>query len=1299
MKRVLAIFLCLLLAIGMVALIACEEESTNSGDDSNNDSQGSHVHTYKTDAEWTADASGHWYEATCNCADVTVRKLQHVDDNKDGACDVCKYTDHEHNYSEEWTADCTNHWNAADCGCIIAGTNIEAHADETKDGVCDTCGYVIENLHKHYYDTKWTTDGEYHWHAALCEHGVEVADKAAHEINAAGYCTVCGDKLKDVDKTDVGAILEAAIANNHLVVSGSVMYQNEIPDINYTLTHSVYYVLGNTSSYEKRIEYGMAKERWYQLVGDDEVFGVTSEDGGFTISSISADIDSLKGYNYTPSTLLGSYDSTATLSETLWALYDISLKDTVTDRVVAYNADEDMYVMSYTYLAVREITGHDSMTDAGNDDSTAELQTVVITNLYEVKAYFTIDENFVIDEAGFIVGAYNEDIDHDYVYDVETGTYEMSVNALADTYAYMVAQTSGERSYYTAYPKASLVPTDFDLALPDGTIKTDTIEVAVGTNTTLNLVNLKPFSADTEFINPADFELKLVNKNDPEADTFYIYYDPFSGSIGFNPNAVGEYGLTITYGDLVKEYTIKATPAAPTSVKLYPFAWIAGYGENVYTVDEYNPGSLSTIKLDVGETIDFLVRVNPPKADQLYTITVDSEDASITEITLNNVVAFTEILEECTAYQFKSDVEGKYVITLTSTVNENITSTVEVYVGDVEQDVKASETYNITIAPSDFSFSDEVTFTVSEAGTYVISSDDMPTDVWFQLYNAAEDSWTQIQNSLPYSQECAVGDEITVRIFTPMGATTESRGKTVAVTIGKQASQDSVSYEIATPGSFEPSDEYVFTAEADGTYVITAEGLDASTWLQVYDAADDSWPQIQGSLPYSVELTAGETIIIRLYGWDDAVAGQMVTVTIASGTAGDGDDTPVLEGSGTDADPFVLVENGDYVCAFPGGYNYVFYTYTATQAGTLTISVAGNDFYWGIGQSFMTLNAGNSNPTQSVDLEAGESAYIGISTNSTDAADMDFTVTFESTGSGEGGGDPITTPDGTASNPYELQESNTCEFPGGYDYVFYTFTATEAGTLTITATSDDYYWGYGDAPYAMDNIGQVPQVELNLAAGQTIYFGASTNSADAGTITFTATFEASGSGAVVNPSTTLQEGPNQIEASNVTFEYTAEAAGTLNLSAGNAIMGMVEISYTVNGGDSTVLELGTSVDLALEAGDVVVITVVAEGYSSIQATWTEASAGGNTALNIGANQIEASNVTFEYTAEAAGTLNLSAGNAIMGMVEISYTVNGGDSTVLELGTNVDLALEAGDVVVITVVAEGYSSIQATWTEA
>ena len=87
------------------------------------------------------------------------------------------------------------------------------------------------------------------------------------------------------------------------------------------------------------------------------------------------------------------------------------------------------------------------------------------------------------------------------------------------------------------------------------------------------------------------------------------------------------------------------------------------------------------------------------------------------------------------------------------------------------------------------------------------------------------------------------------------------------------------------------------------------------------------------------------------------------------------------------------------------------------------------------------------------------------------------------------------------------------------------------------------------------------------------------------------------------PATELAIGNNAINAANVTFEYTASENGTLTLTASGAIMGMVEISYTVNNGTSNVFELSTTVELTLEAGDVVTITVVAEGYSSITAAW------------------------------------------------------------------------------------------------
>ena len=1178
MKRVLILLLCLVLFA--TPLVACA------------DTEDPCTHTYSE--TWSKDAEGHWYAATCDCEEAIAneRKLAHTDANNDGACDVCAYTNHEHEYAEGWTVDCTNHWHAASCGHTVAGTDVAAHADANNDGKCDVCAYVIEDIHEHYYSTEWSSDAEYHWHAALCEHGVEVADKTAHEVNAAGYCTVCEAKVNEVDETDLAAVLAAALANNHKVVSGNVVYEYHIPDpdINITSTHEQYYVLGNGASYIKRTQYGDASQTWYQLLGEDEVFGVMTYDAGVTLEPVSAGVADMNGYIYMPSTLTDS----DTLAGILSNLYELSQSETAWNYEVLNNADENAFVFAYDYLAVNEVTGGDSF--GGNDEDTSENQTVVNTSLFYVVATFQYNDDFVITSADFQVGAYNQDIDGDYTYNAETGELTMSENAYADTYTYHVAQTAGERTYQTAYPKASLVPTDFELALPDGTVPEGPINVETGTYVSLNLVELVPFSAMVNFIDPEDFELSIVSKENPEV-SLYSYY--WNGTIGFSAGDVGEYSINITYGDIVKTYDLVVNPASPTAIGAYKFGWIQGYDTMVYTADMYNPGLTSTMILEVGETFDFAVLVSPYAAEQGYDITVDSTDATLTEVTLTDVVVFYEMFEEYTAWQFKSDVEGVYTVTMTSTVNPDISGTVTVYVG-VEPETSDSTSYDLVVPNSDFG-SSKATFTAPASGVYAINAT-LPEGVWLQVYDAESDSWSRIDSSLPYSVECAEGDQVEVRIFTSMSVATEDRGTTVTVTIS-----------------------------ADGG----SEG--------------------------------GET----------------------------------LEGSGTDSDPYVIEGNGNYTCAFPGGYNYVFYTYTATEAGTLTINVTSSDYFWGYGSGPYALeNVGSSIPSLDITVGAGETVYIGMSTNSASAGDVTFTSSFVASGSGT---DTPTTPDGSADLPFALEAENTCAFPSGYNYVFYTYTATEAGTLTINVTSSDYFWGYGSGPYALENVGSsIPSLDITVGAGETVYIGMSTNSASAGDVTFTSSFVAGGgeSGGAVEETPLQLNVSNQIEAANITYAYTATENGSLTLDLGGAVMGMVSVTYSVNGGDAVVFELSTSVTLDLVAGDKVVIVVEAEGYSSIGAVWAaEVSEAGETPLQLASNQIEAANVTYAYTATENGSLTLELGGAVMGMVSVTYSVNGGEAVVFELSTSVTLDLVAGDKVVIVVEAEGYSSITAAWTAA
>ena len=179
----------------------------------------------------------------------------------------------------------------------------------------------------------------------------------------------------------------------------------------------------------------------------------------------------------------------------------------------------------------------------------------------------------------------------------------------------------------------------------------------------------------------------------------------------------------------------------------------------------------------------------------------------------------------------------------------------------------------------------------------------------------------------------------------------------------------------------------------------------------------------------------------------------------------------------------------------------------------------------------------------------------------------------------------------------------------------------------------------------------------------------------------------------------LNIGPNYINFANINFVYTAPVNGTLKLEIGTAMMGMVSVTYTVNGGEPQILELESYVEFALNAGDVVYVYVEAEGAATLGAIWTESEVVSNDKeLALDNNQIEQADVNFHYTATEAGKLTLTAGGAIMGMVEITYTVNNGEAQILELASTVVLDLVAGDKVVVIVKAEGYSSITASFAK-
>ncbi len=148
-----------------------------------------HTHSFAT--EWSWDEEFHYYKSTCG-HNVKDMQAAHVDENNDAICDVCTYDyGHEHTYAEAWSVTEGGHWHAPSCGHDVPGIDKAAHVDENNDGACDVCGDM--GGHEHTYATEWSKSEDEHWHEVTCGHTIPVANKNAH-VDADGdkVCDVCG---------------------------------------------------------------------------------------------------------------------------------------------------------------------------------------------------------------------------------------------------------------------------------------------------------------------------------------------------------------------------------------------------------------------------------------------------------------------------------------------------------------------------------------------------------------------------------------------------------------------------------------------------------------------------------------------------------------------------------------------------------------------------------------------------------------------------------------------------------------------------------------------------------------------------------------------------------------------------------------------------------------------------------------------------------------------------------------------------------------------------------------------------
>lgn len=132
--------------------------------------------------DWTTDETDHWHAATCEHTSEVSGKAAHSGGTAictaKAVCEVCRasYGDFAEHVFDQKNTDEKYLKSAATC---------TAPAVYYKSCVCgaasETETFDFGNATGHSFSEEWTTDNDYHWHAATCGHDDEVSGKAAHD--------------------------------------------------------------------------------------------------------------------------------------------------------------------------------------------------------------------------------------------------------------------------------------------------------------------------------------------------------------------------------------------------------------------------------------------------------------------------------------------------------------------------------------------------------------------------------------------------------------------------------------------------------------------------------------------------------------------------------------------------------------------------------------------------------------------------------------------------------------------------------------------------------------------------------------------------------------------------------------------------------------------------------------------------------------------------------------------------------------------------------------------------------------
>lgn len=374
-----------------------------------------------------------------------------------------------------------------------------------------------------------------------------------------------------------------------------------------------------------------------------------------------------------------------------------------------------------------------------------------------------------------------------------------------------------------------------------------------------------------------------------------------------------------------------------------------------------------------------------------------------------------------------------------------LTVATEEYVPESDDELEVGETANVFV---DTESQTDVTFTVTESGTYIITV----LGENGQLINGMTGFVLETPLTITFSDDELVefGGSYTISYKV---ATVDGAAGYVEIKVEKKT-EESGDNEDTITGSGSETDPYV--VEGEGSEIISATKYQPvfvtipAGFTATLDCEAQFYDIDAPMVPLGTSVTPDTVTTYLIFA--DSMAGCMgqLTVTVAQGGGNQPSVPEVGTGNGTVDNPYIIATPGDFICQFPGGYEVVWYGFVAAEDGKMVLSTTFGDGGWLIFGTDPMYADSNSGTGESVivNVVAGTFYYVGVG----DWNEVENTVPFSlaySTDENEGGGSEITVSgviyDGMVSDIDVTSE----QFTAGK--VYYTFCPDYTGEYTFAS--------------------------------------------------------------------------------------------------------------------------------------------------------------------------------------------------------------------------------------------------------